>query len=82
MPVALQWESRGVVREFVGTVEFEEYMHSVALLQNDARFDDLRYIIEDFSACVMLHVSESDMEMVIANAIGAAFSNPHIRISA
>lgn len=82
MPVALQWEPHGVVREFTGTVEFEEYMQSVASLQNDARFDTLRYIIEDFSACSILHVSESDMDMVIASAIGAAFSNPHIRIAA
>ena len=82
MPVALQWEPHGVVRTLSGTVEIEEYMDSVASLQNDARFDELRFIVEDFSDCTMQHVSEADMEMVLANAIGAAYSNPYIRIAA
>ena len=82
MSVALQWEPHGVLRTFSGTVEFEEYMESVASLQNDARFDELRYIVEDFAGCDSLHVSEAQMEMVMANAIGAAYSNPYIRIAA
>lgn len=82
MPISLQWEPHGVVRTMQGEVSMEEFMDSVAALHNDMRFDTLRFAIEDFSAVTSVQVSMADIDMVIAVTIGAAYSNPHIRIAA
>lgn len=82
MAVTLQWEPRGVVRTFSGVVAFDEFLESIAELQNDMRFDSIRYVIEDFSAIETLRVTAEDIDTVIASAIGAAFSNPNIRVAA
>lgn len=82
MPISLQWEPHGVVRTFSGQIEFDEYMQSIAELQNDLRFDTLRFIVEDFSLATSVRIAASDVDMIIATTIGAAFSNPHIRIAA
>lgn len=82
MAISLHWEPRGVRRACSGDIGFDEYMQSVAELHNDLRFDTLRFIIEDFSLVESVHMCSSDVDMVIASAIGAAYSNPHIRVAA
>lgn len=81
MSISLQWEPHGVVRTVAGTVHWDEFMASVVAVQNDARFDRLRYAIEDFSGIETVDLNQSDLDMVTAMTIGAAFSNPHIRIA-
>lgn len=81
MPISLHWEARGVVRTAVGDIAADELFNSVADLQNDPRFDALRYVVEDLSAVASVALDESGLDMLIASAIGAALSNPHIRIA-
>lgn len=81
MSIGLHWEARGVLRVCSGDIGFEEYMQSTAELHNDPRFDGLRYFIDDFTQVESLHMSSNDVEMVIASMIGAAYSNPHIRMA-
>lgn len=81
MPIRFQWEPRGVVRIITGDVDTGELLNSVADLQNDPRFDELRYVVEDLSEVGAVQLDEAGMDMLIASAIGAAFSNPHIRIA-
>lgn len=47
MPYQITWESRGVLKKLSGFVSAEEYGQSVDVVQSDARFDELRYIIVD-----------------------------------
>lgn len=82
MPISLHWEPRGVVRTCRGHIGFEAYMQSIAELHNDLRFDALHYIIEDFTLAELAHMAPGDVDMVVASTIGAAFSNPHIRMAA
>lgn len=81
MPITLQWEPRGVVRAMTGEIGADELLESVADLQNDPRFDQLRFLVEDFSEVESVQLDEAGLDMVIATTIGAAFSNPHIRIA-
>lgn len=81
MPISLQWEPHGVVRVITGDVETGELLNSVADLQNDPRFDELRFVVEDLSEVGAVQLDDAGMDMLIASAIGAAFSNPHIRIA-
>lgn len=82
MSISLHWEAHGVLRVCRGDIDFEAYMQSIAELHNDLRFDTLRYIIEDFTQAGALHIAPNDVDMVIASTIGAAYSNPHIRMAA
>ena len=66
--VELIWESDGIVRRFSGTVSAEEMNASAVSVQSDARFDDLRYIIHDFTACCEVSASEDDLEFMAARA--------------
>lgn len=81
MPISLHWEQRGVVRTAVGDIAADELFNSVADLQNDPRFDALRYVVEDFSEAGTVALDEASLDMLIASAIGAALSNPYIRIA-
>ena len=81
MPITQQWEPRGVVRTMTGEIGTDELLESVADLQNDPRFDQLRFVVEDFSPVEALHLDQAGLDMVIATTIGAAFSNPHIRVA-
>jgi len=47
MSYEITWESRGVFKKLSGFVSAEEYGQSVDVVQTDARFDELRYIIVD-----------------------------------
>ncbi|SDI28085.1 hypothetical protein [Propionivibrio dicarboxylicus] len=47
MSYEITWESRGVFKKLSGYVSADEYGQSVDVVQTDARFDELRYIIVD-----------------------------------
>ena len=81
MPIDLQWEPGGVVRTLTGDVTAEALLHSIAALQNDPRFDALRFVVEDFSGVDSVQLETGAMDMLVDSAIGAALSNPHIRVA-
>jgi hypothetical protein len=47
---AIAWEAAGVRKRFSGHVTDEEPMRSVVEVESDPRFDDLRYVVNDFLA--------------------------------
>ena len=59
----------------------QEFMRSITELQSDARYDRLKYCINDLTGAQALRVTESDINHYAAMGIGAANSNPHIRIA-
>ena len=81
MPIDLQWEPGGVLRTLTGDVTAEALLHSIAALQNDPRFDALRFVVEDFSGVDSVQLETGAMDMLVDSAIGAALSNPHIRVA-
>jgi hypothetical protein len=73
------WENKGVLKRLSGHVSADEFMHSVEAIQADPRFDDIRYVINDFSQ-VSSHELDADLlQELAAIQYGAQASNPQVR---
>ncbi len=80
MAYELVWEPDGVVRKFSGAVSAREFINSVERVQSDARFDDARYVINDFSAISGHGLSEEALTEAAILQYGAYASNPNCRV--
>lgn len=77
-----RWEPpRGVVKRFFGYVSNKELLQSVIDTESDPRFDDLRFVINDFLDVRNISVSRNDVEYISAVDRAAAATNPNIRIA-
>jgi hypothetical protein len=81
MAFEIVWEPKGVYKKMVGSVSAREFMGSIAALQNDPRYDTLRYSINDFLEVDSFQATESDIHLFAATGIGASISNPKIQIA-
>lgn len=73
------WENKGVLKRLSGHVSADEFVHSVEAIQADPRFDDIRYVINDFSL-VSSHELDADLlQELAAIQYGAQASNPQVR---
>ena len=81
MPFEILWEPKGAYKKVHGVVTAQEFMRSITELQSDLRFDRLKYTINDFSGAAALRITESDIHDYAAMGIGAAHSNPGIKIA-
>ena len=79
--VELVWEPHGVVRRLSGVVGMQELDESAKQLQGNARTDDLRYIIHDFSACTDVVVPQSYLEFMAIRASFALQRNSGVKIA-
>ena len=80
MAFEITWEDRIACKRMWGSVSAEEFLRSIAAMQSDPRYDRLRYSINDFLEAQALQFSESDIHHYAAAGIGAAISNPRLRI--
>ena len=81
MAYEIVWESRGAYKRFYAHVTDEELMRSLTQIESDPRFDNLRYVLNDFLAVESFTVSEDCVHMMSAIDHAAASSNPDIRIA-
>lgn len=81
MAYELVWEPDGVLKRFSGTVAADEFLRSVKQVQGDSRFDDMRYIISDFSAALADKIGDDVLTELSAMHYGAYASNPNCRIA-
>ena len=75
------WERKGVVKRFFGHITSADMIKPVIATEADPRFDDLRYVINDFMDVSSVSVSPSTVDEISAVDSAAAMSNPNIRIS-
>ena len=75
------WEQRGVVKHYRGCVSSYDLLQSVLDTESDARFDDLRFVINDFLDIESLALANVDVEEISAIDRAAARINPHIKIA-
>lgn len=75
------WEARGAYRKFAGHVTGEELVGSVSRIYGDPRFDDLRYVINDFLAVESFAVTTDNVTYIAAIDGAAARSNPDIKVA-
>jgi hypothetical protein len=69
------------VKRFFGQLTDHDMLQSVLDTESDSRFDDLRYVINDFSRITGSFVDISIIEDISVADSGAARSNPSIRIA-
>ena len=81
MPYELMWEPRGVVKTLIGVVDDDEFIKATEEIQNNSRFDNLRFVINDFSKVTAFEVSESCLEYASAMSRGARYHNDRIKIA-
>lgn len=81
MGYKLVWEPPGVTMHLFGHVTGEELLASLIEVEGDARFDRLRFCIRDFLDADSVTVSTALNEEALAHDIGAAMTNPYIRVA-
>lgn len=74
------WEPEGVIRQFSGTVSAREFIRAVERVQGDARYDDMRYVINDFLAVAEPTFDEDAFTELAVLHYGAHASNPNCRV--
>jgi hypothetical protein len=75
------WEEAGAYKRFAGHVSDDELARSVSGMHGDRRFDDLRYVINDFLGVESFDITEENVSYIAAIDGAAARSNPHIRVA-
>lgn len=80
MAYEIVWEPEGVVRRFSGSVSAAEFINSVERVQGDPRYDDMHYVINDFSAVPSVSFSDETFTELAVLHYGAFVSNPNCRV--
>jgi hypothetical protein len=75
------WEPRGVVKRFFGHVTSHDMLQSVVETEMNVRFDDLRYVINDFLDITGISSLPQDVEEISVIDKGASMSNSRIHIA-
>ncbi|MEJ2142238.1 MAG: hypothetical protein P8Y24_07760 [Gammaproteobacteria bacterium] len=75
------WEQHGIYRLFSGKLAGKELLESIQQVEADARFDSVRYVINNFLDVTEIDISPKDIKIIAAIDIAAALSNPHIYIA-
>lgn len=81
-PVAVEyiWEPRGVVKRFVGVVTAQDFVASVEAVAADPRFDQLRFVLNDFTAAIPPTLEAHHFEAIAVIQLGAQQTNHGIRV--
>ena len=81
MSYEVHWEPQGAVKRFWGVVSSNDVIRSVIETEADARFDSLRFVINDFVAVSQITFDAHDVDDIAAMDLGASRTNPAIRIA-
>ena len=81
MSCKIIWEPRGVVKHFLDEVTSHDMLQSVRETEGDARFDDLRFVINDFLDITGVSSMHHDVEEISAIDSIAAITNPRIKVA-
>lgn len=80
MPCEIVWEHKGVYKHLSGFVSAEEFVRSVEAIQADPRFDEIRYVINDFCDVTGHQLTHELLSELAAIQYGAHASNPNCRV--
>lgn len=81
MPYTLVWEPRGVIKHFFGHVTSNELLRAGTDTEGDARFDNLRFVINNFLDCTGFSISSDVVDEIAAIDEAASTINKSIRIA-
>jgi len=75
MTYDLQWLDKGLYRRFSGAIDGEEIANSNLQLHGDPRFDELQFIIDDFSGIDAIDLADGDLSLIAnINKVGEVHS--------
>lgn len=80
MPFEHVWRHRSIYKRFFGSVTAQEFLLSIKLTQGDARFDSLKYTLNDFTDATLPLLTREQIVAFAAPGIGAAYTNRNIQI--
>jgi len=75
------WEEHGLYRKFNDKISGEEILTSNLSIHGDARFDNIRYVINDFTDVVEFEAAEIDVLKISTIDNVAARSNSYLKIA-
>lgn len=75
------WQETGLCRIYTGTVSGEEIFESNLAIHGDPRFDDARYVINDFTRMTAFEILEEDVQKIAIVDNVASISNPKVKIA-
>ena len=81
MSYEIIWESGGVIKRFFGHVDDVELMQAVVETEGSPRFDELRYVINDFLEVTGVSAGTGHVDEIAAIDQAASISNRNIRIA-
>ena len=80
MPVEHRWESKQLLHTYyTGKVTADDLINGALEIGSDPRFDDLRYIIGDWTKSTQSTITVEDVEHLSAYISAIAKSNPRIK---
>jgi hypothetical protein len=81
MGYEIVWQSRGVIKRYFGHVTSAELLQAVVDTESDGRFDDLRWVINDFLDATSFEVDEQVIQDIAVADKGASMSNVDIKVA-
>jgi len=79
--VEYSWEATGLYRHFTNKINGQEVLNDNLNLQGDSRFDDIKYVINDFTDIADFDFSDIDIQKISITDKVASISNPTIKIA-
>lgn len=76
-----KWEENGLYRIFTDKITGDEILTSNLSIHGDSRFDDIRYVINDFTQIVEFEAAEIDILKISTIDNVAARSNSYLKIA-
>ena len=80
MPYDLAWEPHGVYKRFFGHLTVGDLLQSSQDVNDDPRFDSLRFAINDFLGIEGHAVTAAAVRQQAAANLGSMRSNPNVRV--
>jgi hypothetical protein len=81
MPYTTTWTGNGVIWKYTGVLTGQEALQSNLDIYGDARFDDLRYQIADFTDVTDNQISEAYTKKIAYLDRAASQTNPNIKVA-
>ena len=75
------WEHHGIYVRYSAQSNAEEFVKLIEAFQADIRYDEVRYIVHDFTACTGFSFSTSEIEELSAKDAAAALSKRKHRVA-
>ncbi|MCW8982437.1 MAG: hypothetical protein OQK13_00170 [Gammaproteobacteria bacterium] len=81
MPHTKTWKESGLIRTFIGEITGTEIIESNFEIHGDLRFDEIDYVINDFSNIDSCIISEDELRILSISDEVATHANKHIKIA-